>query len=166
MNRYLMMSAAALFASSTAAVADDSSKSHFSGTVSLGTCDYLALHYVQSGIVFAEHLYTHCGSGTNLIELGYEGKNAKGHGSSLAIGEMALAYNYHENYALMLDLSAPIKSGGTWALWVAFSQDSVFLAENGNYNVVDAPARKASGSTLAKVVEMLRQRGAAQKPVK
>lgn len=159
MNKYLMMSATAFFATTVAASADDGKKSNSgSATVMFGSsCDYYDLHW-QGAVYVAEHVYTACGSNYVFPELGIGGKT-KGLGNNVNFSDPSFYIIYGENYAAGLDLSTPIKNGGTWELWVAFNQSSAILANEGTYQVGHDVKLGSHTSTISGVVEKLKERG-------
>jgi hypothetical protein len=167
MNKFLMMSAAAVLASSTAAIASEDSKGGFNGTISFGSgCDYFDVNYFGQNIYTAEHVFSACNGTTGSVtDFGVVGKYKKA--STLNFGDDIFAILYGENVAALYQFSTPIKTGGTWDLWVAFSASSVILGNEGNYVVRNGDSARRSGpSTISNVVEMLRQRGVELKRAK
>jgi hypothetical protein len=162
MNKYLMMTSAALLA--TSAVGSTEAATH-TYIIHFGTgstyCDSLQLY--KNGNVYAgKHLYTVCGSGPDILIEGLGSRGGvppgKGKGGNVNFGDDTLAYNYHENYAVSYDLQTPFKNGGTYAVWVNYSGSTSFLANEGVYEVGNKARNNSHVSTLSKVVTLLAKR--------
>jgi len=137
MNRYLMLSAAALLASTNGAIASHAE----SAGISLG--NGCGIGIVGGGGIYAAQ-YFGCGSGIS-----------NGQGLSRKTGRrtksVELSDNYfgsQTNYGRSFDISLPIKSGGTWALWLEFNGTTAFIADSGTYTV-GAAARRTRGNLAA-----------------
>jgi hypothetical protein len=162
MNKYLMMTSAALLATTAAGNAEAATHTYIIHFGSGSTyCDSLLLH--KNGNVYAgKHLYTACGSGPDvLIEgLGSSGgvPPGKGKGGNVNIGDDTLAYIYHQNYSVSYDLQTPFKNGGTYAVWINDTGSSSYIANEGVYEVGNKARSNSHESTLSKVVALIAKR--------
>jgi hypothetical protein len=162
MNKYLLMSAAAALATTAAGSAQAGSFSVHYGTASggsycdglIGTSDY------ASNFSVGVHVYTHCSSAdTNLITVGFDTKGDKEipkkgkKAGTISWSDTTFAYNYHENYGIMYQVQSPVKAGGKWDLWVAFSSSSTFLGNDGV--LLAGQFAKANGKKLESTVQKL-----------
>jgi hypothetical protein len=163
MNKYLMMSAAAALAVSAAGEADAGTSSvHFASSGGASFCDGLILHH-SGHIYVGEHLFSHCYSGAaNLpvLGLGELWKQDPVGAKNVDLGDISIAYNYHEAYICTYDLTIPVKAGGKWAMWCSLNGDSAFLVNEGVLLAGKYAARQGvkPDSTAAKVAETLRAR--------
>ncbi|MGD0192820.1 MAG: hypothetical protein ABSD74_18935 [Rhizomicrobium sp.] len=168
MNKYLLMSAAAALATTAAGSAQAGSFSVHYGTAGGGSyCDGLigTSDYASNWSV-GEHVYTHCSStDTNLVTLGFDTKGDKEipkggkKGGTITWSDMTFGYNYHENYGIAYQTEYPVKAGGKWDLWVAFSSSSTFLGNDGV--LLSGQFAKVGGShqsTVAKIATALKSK--------
>jgi hypothetical protein len=155
MNKYLMLSAAAVVASATGANAGTHSFTF--GTAGGGSyCDGGTA--TTNGIVWAwQHTNNNCYGGVSTGQ-GLLGK-VKGMGKIADMSD-----NYFGNYksiALNYTLPKKIASGNQWTLWVEFSGVSSFLGNSGVL-VNATAAKKSHTSTVAKLKTMIKAHQAAK----
>ncbi|HEY5046998.1 MAG TPA: hypothetical protein VII49_03130 [Rhizomicrobium sp.] len=159
MNKYLSMSAAAALATTAAGSAEAGTYSvHFGGGASY--CD--GIIGTSNGAVFAgRHIYTHCGSGTNLR---IEGLMEKLKGDPVGkhnvnFSDDSLAFNYHENYAISFDIQTPIVAGNKWDAWINNMGSTAYIANSGvllaGQYAKMVPHGQKGISTLSKVIAAL-----------
>jgi hypothetical protein len=150
MNKYLMLSAAAVFAGAAPATA----AVHGFAFGTLGgapVCDTASV--VTNGSVWAwQHDFTNCGS--SIISTG-QGLLSKVEG----VGKGAMMSDNHTgNYtsvAISYWLPKSLRPGKIWSLWVEFSGISSFKYESGIL-LGAAPVHKAAPSTLTRVQSLIR----------
>jgi hypothetical protein len=149
MNKYLMLSAAAVVASATGASADTHTFQF--GTAGGGSyCDGGTV--TNNGVVWAwQHTNNNCYSGVSTGQ-GLLGKVE-------GFGKVA---NMSDNYfgaatsiALNYTLPKKIKAGNTWYLWVEFSGTSSFLGNSGVL-INTTAAKKGGANTVAKLKSMIK----------
>ena len=147
MNRYLMLSAAALVASTGLASASKVK----SGALDVGSGCTLGIAQVEHGVYVARY-------GDGASGQGLSRKTANGKAVELSDN----VFGSDTSTAVSFDVSLPLKNGGTWALWTEFSGTTAFIANSGNYSVCTAPV--AGGSlkteTLALIERLKAARGA------
>jgi hypothetical protein len=148
MNKYLMLSAAAVVASATGANAGTHSFQF--GTAGGGSyCDGGTV--TSNGVVWAwQHTNNNCASGVSTGQ-GLVGK-------VVPYGKIA---NMSDNYfgsaksiALNYSLPKKIKAGNTWLLWIEFSGVSSFLGNSGVL-INTTAAKKGGQSTTSKLKTMI-----------
>ena len=161
MNKYLMISTAAVLATATGALADDAKKAG-SATIAFhsaggGTyCNEAKLDWHFDSYI-GQQILSACNTGSpnGPYEISYSGK-AKGGGGLLGFN---IAYdNAPSSYNIVL--STPIKNGGSWTLYYCSGITSCFVANDGTYKMADgAPRNPLHLSITAKVSELLKARG-------
>lgn len=153
MNKYLLVSAAAILASAGAA---DATTVGFSGY-----CNGVVLTHQGKNY---NARYTNCSGTVTGTGFGVAVKT-KGLGKNVDLSDNAYANNYGiYSEVLNYDLSLPLKNGGKWSLWVGLDGISSFEVNAGTYNV-DVPGhggRNLVAETKA-LVEKLRSGRAASR---
>ena len=155
MNKYLLMSAAAIMASAaTAAAASNDSKSATgSGTfyqvsasgVTYCDADYLRWHGSNYFSLY-DNETEFCGASVNGVGQGIAGKT-KGVGKQVDNSDV-----FFTGEAISLTFSTPIKSGGVWTLWFG-TGFSTFEINSGNYYPGVPHARGGKQMSNHKAVE-------------
>ena len=151
MNKYLLLSAAAVLAGTSGAIASSAR----GGAIDLGNGCGLVLTEVQKGVYAVQ--YNGCGGSGVETGQGLSRKTAQGK-------SVQLSDNYFGNdrsTADSLDISLPLKNGGTWALWIEFSGTSSFIANSGTYTV-GAAAKKTGGNVMAETRALIARLRAAR----
>lgn len=146
MNKYLLLSAAAVLATAgTAASAAEESKSgsasvyQVSGT-GVTYCDADQLAWTKTNYyTYIDNETAYCGYSTNGIGQGIAG-NTKKIGNNVDVSDVFAG----GSVAINLDFSTPIKNGGTWALYYNSGYSSIEI-NSGNY-YKGAPAAVKSGA--------------------
>lgn len=152
MNRYLLLSAAALLASTTSGDAGTTSFT-FASTNGTPNCDGGTVS--NSGDAWAwTHTNANCSGGTSIGQ-GIVGKSGK---NSIA----TLSDNYESKQQIATEsvsyvLPQKLKTGGRWEMWVEVGGVSSYEGAHGII-IVDAPHHQAPGkSTLAAVTRLIEQ---------
>ena len=124
MNKYLLISAAALLASAGTADAVTVTFSGYCGSIILTP---------QSNRYNAQFI----GCSGQLTGTGFGiAEKIKGFGKFVDLSDNALGNNYgiYSEYLSYL-LSLPLKNGGSWSLWIGINGISSFEGNSGTYNV-------------------------------
>lgn len=124
MNKYLLISAAALLASAASADAVTVTFSGYCGSIILTP---------QGKRFNAQYI----GCSGQLTGTGFGvAEKIKGVGKFVDLSDNALGNNYgiYSEY-LNYQLSLPLKNGGSWSLWVGVNGISSFEGNSGTYNV-------------------------------
>jgi hypothetical protein len=149
MNKYLMLSAAALVASTSGAAAANASRTD---TVTFdGYCG--SVRIVHSGPQYNAAFFS-CGGALTGIGFGLAQKT-KGMGRHVDISDNQ--YGNNRSIAVNTDFSLPFRTGGTWGLWIEFSGVSSFLGNSGTYSV-NVPAHQGKGKSLTAETRALIER--------
>jgi hypothetical protein len=161
MNKYLMMSAAALLGTAVAGAAQAGSYSVHFGTAGGGSyCDGLRGHS-GNNLFEASFVYSHCYSGSANVPTVALGSKGEPPGKSNKGGQVGFL-----NYApqpdtppgtlYLDDIQTPIKAGGNWALYVCFGS-SCFVADTGVLlpgQYAKFPGKPMAPSTTAKLADV------------
>ena len=145
MNKYLLMSAAALVGSTSTASAS-------SASINLGYCSNFHLGW-QGDLYLAKGVgFPSCGSSV-VYAIGLAGKT-KGMGKNVNFG---ITYS---NAPLGLDFALPLKTGKEWVAYASTNGSTMFILDSGTYTVANgARANSGSRTSLAtKIHEMLQER--------
>jgi hypothetical protein len=146
MNRYLMLSAAALVASTGWA----SAAKVKSGTLDVGSGCTFGIVQEERGVYVVRY-------GDGASGQGLSRKTANG--KAVELSDNVLGSD--TSTAVSFDISLPLKNGGTWALWTEFSGTTAFIANSGNYSVCAAP--KAGGGLNAETKALIERLKAARR---
>jgi hypothetical protein len=146
MNKYLMMSAAALLAG--AATGADAK--------SATLCDDQGnpIAYLSYGDKIYNVAYEGGGIGFGI------GGKTKGLGEHVTLSDN---YAFGASTAASFDFSLPFKGGGTWNLWLEFSGNTSFEANAGTYTLCTA-AMTGRGTVVAATKALIAQLRAAGQP--
>lgn len=174
MNKYLLLSAAALTA--TIAGASSAQAKHwsvqFADISGQAYCDGLDLHN-NGPVYWGYHVYTTCGYSHNAAILGLvvRGTNNPRLGDkNLALSDDTWAFYFHnENYGILFDVSVPVvpykppRYNTMWESWVWFgTSPSAFLGNEGYLIEWGAPVRAERGhkppSTISKLLSLIKAR--------
>ena len=153
MNRYLMMSAAALFGSASPAFASDQAKMHtiHFGTANGGTyCDGMKFQKTGPHLAAGQHLNADC-AGKVVQVIGTVDKTA-----------FHFSENAGSSSAYMYDIFKPIRDGGRWDMWACFSGVSCILGNSGIYTLGFPASGGSRLATTARVAGMIAERKAAR----
>ena len=150
MNKYLMMSAAAVLASANGATASNAGNGISLG----GGC---GLNIVGSGKGVYAVLYTSCGGPGVDTGQGLSRKTAQGKSVELSSNYFGSAKSLGISY----DISLPLRSGGTWATWIEISGVTAFLANSGTYTAGAAhkKGRNVAAETKALIARLRAAKG-------
>ena len=154
MNKYLMLSAAALFGSALPAFAGDQARMHtihFETANGASYCDGMSFQKTGRHIAAGLHLKDNCASNVQVV--GTVDKKAF---------QLSQNYNSGHSIALMYDIFKPIRNGGTWDLWICFSGTSCFEGNSGVYKLGFPASGGSRMATTARVVGMIAERKAAR----
>jgi hypothetical protein len=161
MNKYLMMTAAALLGSAAPALAAaDQYKTHtvhfFTASGVNSYCDGASFQKPRgptaSAIAMGLHLNEDCA-----------GKNGQ-----IVGGVNKTVYSFFEidslvtSESFVFNIYKPIKSGGAWDLWVCLNATSCFEGTAGVYKLGFPAGRGSRASTVSRVAEMIAERKAAR----
>ncbi len=165
MNKYLMMSAAALMATTTAAKADEWKKSGSATILFNSYCDYLKVNW--DGYVYADqHIFSQCGSNVTAYGIGISGKT-KGIGENIFLMDDGGVQVYGTNILLGFDLILPFKTGNAFYGWASFSGVTAFNYISGTYTVGHkAISANGNARTFDKLQALIRAHGNAAHRVK
>jgi len=155
MNKYLMMTAAAVLGSASPALAADQSKTHTIHflTASGGSyCDGMSFQKSRApnapAIATGLHLNEDCAGKVGQM-IGTVNKTA-----------FHLSENYSSSVAYMYDIFKPIRNGGTWDLWICYSGTTCFEGGGGIYKLGFPASGGSHTPTTARVAEIIAQRKA------
>jgi hypothetical protein len=155
MNKYLLMSVAALLASSAGAGA---SSHHGTAIVSLNYCSYFELHW--KGALYAVRAVATetCKTSSYNFEAGLAGGKKDKASVSFPIPTT------EPHLILTLDLSLPIRQDGTWLLYGSTNGTTAFVFNSGDYGVRRPGGHKPRSRTSLgmKVKELLEEAAAKQ----
>ena len=143
MNKYLMMSAAAVLTAtggSAHAAGEQSGNIVFSGT-----CSGIALHWQGQAYAAA---YLNCSGTPTAYGQGLAGKT-KGIGKNVDLSDNYVIDGSNTE-SVNFDISLPLKNGGKWFLWLQLSGVTSFEANAGKYNLGGATKYGTGQSVLAK----------------
>jgi len=154
MNKYLLLSAAALVAASAVTTGAEAKKATSPTAISFsGYCDGLNISW--SGNLYADqHLFTACGYTETDVGVGVEGKKNVNLSDSFYYGD------FGEN--LSWDVTLPLKSGGTWTLYGTTAGTSTSELNGGAYNIgytgtrFGAPSSALNTKTLSRMPTAVR----------
>jgi hypothetical protein len=155
MNRYLMITAAALLGGTAQAFAGEPSRTqtiHFLSSNGSSYCDGMSFYKspVVDAIYFGTHILTECGeSNTQVVG----GANKRGVG---------LVEDFGSSTSFLYDISKPIRKGGTWTLWDCQS-GTCFEGNSGTYDLGPPSKSGKHVATTTKLAEMIAKRKAAQR---
>jgi hypothetical protein len=153
MNKYLMISAAAILGSVSPAFAGDQAKTHTIHFYSSGGQSYC------DGMTFAK-TGVHVAAGQHLNE-DCNGRDGQVIGT-VDTTAFHLSENYSNSIALLYDIFKPIRNGGTWDVWVCFSGTSCFESGSGIYKKGFPASGGSRTPTTARVAGMIAERKAAR----
>jgi len=151
MNRFLLLSAAALVGSAAPTFANDQAKSHsihFLTNGGASYCDGMSFQKAGKHLAVGLHLNEDC-AGTNVQVAGTVDKTEYTLNESQGFSE-ALAY----------EIFKPIRNGGIWELWVCIDGSTCFQGNQGIYKTGFPAKRGQQVSTTTKVAEMIAVRKA------
>ena len=157
MNKYLMMSAAALLGSAAPGFAAHPSGTHaiHFGTSNGGTyCDGMSFYkspYSGAPIELGTHLLSGCGETDTEVA----GKGSK--------TQFTLVEGWISNTTFVYDISKPIKNGGAWVVYICPNGSTCFFGNSGTYALGYQPAKGIRQSTTARVGAMIAERKAARR---
>jgi hypothetical protein len=160
MNKYLMLTAAALLGSATTALPEDQSRTHSIHLLSENGgsyCDGLKWQKFNfpADLQYGTHLNVNCTGSTSKIA---GGVNKEGWGFSDN-------YSNFSSESLFWDISKPFKDGSAWSLWVCLNGSTSCVEANTGTYKVGFPANGGSRvSTMAKVAKIIAERKAARAP--
>jgi hypothetical protein len=146
MNKFLMLSAAALVGSAAPALASDQSKLHtihFFSSNGASYCDGMNFQNAGKHMAVGLHLNEDC-AGTNGQVSGTVNKT-----------QYTLNENQGFSESFAYDIYKPIRNGGAWDLWVCLSGTTCFMANQGFYEKGFPGVHRKGVSTTAKVAEMV-----------
>jgi hypothetical protein len=154
MNKYLMMTAAALLASTAAANAGER---HFKfGTMGGGSyCDG-GIGIWSSYVYGWQHTNYDCAGSVALGTPGIEGKTS-GIGKNINMSDASFFSNNYSGPICSYDFPPKFKIGGTWSLWCSFSGSLAIELNSGILLPSNAKAQ-GSKSTLAAVKAVVAER--------
>jgi len=151
MNKYLLMTAAALIGAATSGV----EKANAGGgpyTIQFNSyCDGMTFKRTDAPpLATGEHLNIDCAGGTAPVAGTVNNKEFLlfETGSSLQY-----AYGIHK----------PIRNGGVWDLWVCFSGTTCFFQGSGTYSLGCCAARNSGNPIKSRVADLIAQRRAVQR---
>jgi hypothetical protein len=156
MNKYLMLTAAALFGAAAPVTAQGAD---FAGGTYIihfnGFCDGMKFRRMENTpIVLGEHLNVDCAGGENPVAGTTKNKEyLLFENSSSNYSSFVLAYGIHK----------PIVEGGTYDLWACFSGTTCFNSGGGTYGLGCCDARGSGTPVTAKVAELIAQRRASRR---
>jgi hypothetical protein len=157
MNKYLMLTAAALVGTAIPALAKQHEQIY---TIQFGTsnggsyCDGMSFYkspYSGAKIELGMHLQTGCGT-ANTEVAGKQNKKT-----------VNLVDNWQGPTTFLYEISRPIKNGGTWALWICQEGTSCFEDNSGTYKLGYNAAMSNRPKTSAKIAEIIAARKAASR---
>jgi hypothetical protein len=167
-NKYLMMTAAALIAAATPGLAEQTGKSAGSATFFLTTgnggsyCNYLKLQW-ENKLYHLEDVYDSCGSGY----AGWTGLGLGIAGRTKGFGRHVLVSDYSEPYrggsgsdpcAASWDFPLPIKDSEKITLYSSCFSPQIF-----HYRLNRLAGRMTSKSVSSRIREMMKQHASAAK---
>ena len=160
MNKYLMLSAAAVLAATGGANATGAYAAG-SVTISFGNdyCDFLILRHTGTAYVDIHDFEQGCGHSFNSYGQGLAAET-KGIGKNVDLSDNYLVISGNGTGALNFDISLPLRRGGTYCIW--FTSNAVTSIDLGcsTYGLrhadktrnVQAPTK----TTVAAIIEKLR----------
>jgi hypothetical protein len=155
MNKYLMLSAAALLGTSAPAFAADppgTHRIHFYNNNGGSYCDGMSFFkspYQAAPIILGAHLQSGCGEADDEVA----GKQSK--------TTVTLVADWISQTGLLWTISRPIQTGGTWTAWACPQGSTCFEVNSGVYHLGYEAGRGHSVATTARVAEMIAKRKAA-----
>jgi hypothetical protein len=162
MNKYLLLSAAALLASTaSAALASNSgSQSIFSPG---DTCPMAVLHW--KGPLYAVR-FPACGAGSSSFGAGVAARKTPGVGRNVPLASVALAKAGVGFDGSFVDFTLPLKNGGTWREWATTNGATTFLLNTGTYQLTPGAKRNSQNSMVSATIAALREHGLVSKGAK
>ena len=144
MNKYLMMSAAAVLATTAGANAGTLLHSFTFGTPSGGSyCDGGSVYSSGASIWAWQHTNNNCAGGVST------GQGLVGKLTALGYAAGDMSDNYYGNYkSIALNYTIPAKLKKGWTGWIEFSGTTSFEFNSGGFKNV-TPGHKGSKSTTA-----------------
>ena len=166
MNKYLMLSAAAILAATNAKAGTVLYSFQF-GTGGGGSyCDGGTVYSNGLPVMSWQHTNNNCASGVS-YGMGSAGKfeGVKGKYALMSDSFFAQNYGIFSEYLAYL-LPEKLKCGKSrWTLWVGLNGTTAFVGNSGPLLCVNAPARKGNGkSTSAGLKELIAVHRAAMQP--
>ncbi len=155
MNKYLMMTAAAVFGTTASALAQQpghANEIQFLSSNGGSYCDGLSFYkspYSGIKIQLGSHLLTGCAESNTEIA-GQMGKKS-----------VNLVENWQGPTTFLYDISKPIKTGGTYQIWACDGQSSCFEVNSGTYKLGYNGASHGRPKSAAKVAAIIAARKAA-----
>lgn len=155
MNKYLLMTAAALIGAATSA-AGNANAGGGPYTIKFdGYCDGMTFHRSgASPIAVGEHLNEDCGGRTGAVAGTVDKKE-------FLLFE-TLSGNYSSVQQIAFGIHKPIRDGGKYDLYVCFSGTTCYGGNGGTYSLGCCDARAAGRPVSSKVAEIIAQRRAAR----
>lgn len=157
MNKFLMMSTAALLGCAGPALCDNASKAHtitfYTGSGNVAYCDGMQFQKAKGQ---GKHIVT----GTHLNEdcAGDDGQVAG------AVDKAQYTLNETESsYSLVYEIYKPVKNGGNWDVYACYDGSSCVELNAGIYQLGFSGNPGSRVSTTAKVAEMIGARRAAKR---
>ena len=151
MNKYLLLTAAALIGTATSGVGEANAGGG-PYTIHFNTfCDGMTFHRTDAPpLATGEHLNTDCAGGTAPV-IGTVNKQ------EFLLFESASSSQF--TYAI----HKPIRNGGEWDFWVCFSGSTCFFGGSGTYSLGCCEPRNGGMPIKSKVAEIIAQRRAAKR---
>jgi hypothetical protein len=155
MNKYLLLSAAAAIAGHPG----DAGASSFATKTLCDSNGQPVVQFIKNGDVYnARYL-----DGSSAIGIGIAGKTT-GIGRHVFVSDN---YGFSSYTAIANDFSLPLKTGGTWNLWIEFSGTTGFVANTTSYTVCNTAGTKPRRrSMIARTNLLIEQISAATRAAK
>jgi len=151
MNKYLLMTAAALIGAATSGVEEANAGGgpytiHFNSF-----CDGMTFHRTDAPpLATGEHLNANCAGGIVPV-------------TGIVNKKEFLLFETSSSSQFAYAIHKPIRNGGEWDFWVCFSGSTCFLGGSGTYGLGCCAARNGSIPIKSRVAELIAQRRAAQR---
>lgn len=156
MNKYLMLSAAAVLGTATGANAGSPVASFQFGTAGGGSyCDGGTAYTSGSGLMSWQHTNNNCSGGVSYGQ----GQQSKGTsvGKGADMSDNFFAKNYYAFFTYVnFQLPKKLKNGKTWTLTIGFSGTSSFIGNSGPLINVSAAAHGVKSHSKTSTVSNLK----------
>jgi hypothetical protein len=151
MNKYLLLTAAALIGTVAPAVANANAGRIY--TIHFNSfCDGMTFHRTQAPpIASGEHLNLDCAGGTAPVM------------GTVKKSEFLLFETASPSTQFAYAIHKPIRNGGEWDLWVCFSGTTCFSGGGGTYGLGCCDARESGVPIKTRVAEIIAQRKSAKR---
>jgi hypothetical protein len=153
MNKFLMLSAAALLGGSVPTLAGDLSKAHtiqfYTGSGNTPYCDGMTFQKAGNHMAVGTHLNDNCSSNIQVAGTVDKAKYTLDENPTVTVAEA-------------FDIYRPIVNGGNWDVWVCYNGTTCFQGNAGIYKKGFSGAARGSVATTARVAEMIAERKAAR----